>query len=663
MFNKINTKMIVSFTILIVLILTSVSAVTFLISKNSIEENAMVQANSSVQEMKMVTELYLDQYSKSIDRYSSSDLVIEFLRESGDSSEGMKRDFEKYLESYPNITLSYIGSPHLDEVYTVPEIDLPDDFDPTLQPWYEKAVDNPGEVIFTEPYVDNSNGDYVLTIAKSITDPETNRILGVVANDLSLDSLDNIISETIVGYDGYSFLFDENGIAMVHPDERGNDLSELDFIQEMFGLDDSGHFQYTHNNDERILSFGTIEHTGWKVGTVYLEERLLSESNQLLVVIAIVSVIGILLAVGITYILSQSITKPISALKEQVNKVAKGDLTVQVKSKSKDEIGVLSNHFNAMVDSMKNLISSVEESVSEVSQASESLSALSEETTASSEEVGKAISEIADGANEQASQIESANQMSMTLSAQIENVSEQNEQMNALSAGAKQSSDQGVSQISTLKKKTNESTKVIQSVNHVLSNLVIKIKEVDGVIGTINEISEQTNLLALNASIEAARAGEHGRGFAVVADEVRKLAEQSSEATEQVRQTILGIQEENKNATEAMDQTNIISEEQLKVVHDTEQVFNSIDRDIRQIIQSIDSINQGITGMNHSKDDVIATFQNISAVAEESAASTEQITASTDEQIKAISTISHSAEVLNGSSEKLNEMIKVFKIR
>ena len=75
-----------------------------------------------------------------------------------------------------------------------------------------------------------------------------------------------------------------------------------------------------------------------------------------------------------------------------------------------------------------------------------------------------------------------------------------------------------------------------------MSKLGEAAKKISSVTEVISDISEQTNLLALNATIEAARAGESGKGFAVVAAEIKELANQTSDATEEIKRTVDGIQ-------------------------------------------------------------------------------------------------------------------------
>ncbi|MGM0805798.1 MAG: methyl-accepting chemotaxis protein [Bacillota bacterium] len=668
MFKRIQTKIMLSVSILVAITLLSVSLFSYFQTKQQLVRNSNEQATSLSSEVKASTELYLKSYGDTIDRYSQDSRLINYLKTvKTNETKGLNevwpivdQDFKHFLDLNKNVAVLYIGA-ETKQFKTTPKLELPDGFDPTERPWYQTAKQTPEKIMWTEPYEDASSGEYVVTVTKPVLDPATDEVLGVVGLDLNLGGLTSMINKTKVSYKGYPVLFDPKGMALVHPTQQGKNLSKETFIKEIY-KNEKGNVSYTYQSKDRELYYTTIDGTNWKLGFVYDQKELLKDAEELLNMILIFTSVAVIVALGVTYMLAKSISKPITRLQAQVQKVAEGDLTISVEAKSKDEVGTLTHHFNAMVENMRGLITSVSHSVVTVNESTSNLSAVSEETIAASEEVSRAVREIASGATTQAEDADETNRRTMDLSLQIEKVNEQAEEMTRLSLLAEAANKKGISQMDVLREKTGESNQVLKNIESVISGLAVKVEEIEQVIQSITEISNQTNLLALNASIEAARAGESGRGFAVVADEVRKLAEQSAVAADKVRKTISGIGEESERAVHEMAYTKKIAHDQNVTVTDTESAFNDISGTMADMVRSIEQITSEVEMINNYKEEVVASIQSIAAVAEQSAAASEEVSASSEEQVRALSTVSQSAEELNDASQALTEMIKHFKI-
>ncbi len=95
---------------------------------------------------------------------------------------------------------------------------------------------------------------------------------------------------------------------------------------------------------------------------------------------------------------------------------------------------------------------------------------------------------------------------------------------------------------SVAKKTTNDAVVRADSVSNRMSELGEAADEIGRVVESITDIYGQVNLLALDATIEAAQAGVAGKGFAVVANEIKELAQQTSEATDEIKGKVGGIQ-------------------------------------------------------------------------------------------------------------------------
>ncbi|WP_409296671.1 methyl-accepting chemotaxis protein [Peribacillus sp. SCS-26] len=668
MFKKIQSKIMLTVSLLLAVTLMGVSALTYFQTKNEMSISIDSSSKALVHDLKNQTDLYLNLYRSSVERYSHDNRVITYLKEvKKNEKKGLdtywplvNKDFENFMNLNKNVAVIYVGA-ETKQFKTTPVIELPADFDPTGRPWYTAAVSSKELSLWTEPYKDASSGEYVVTVVQPVLDPDSKEVLGVVGLDLSLAGLKKMINQTEVGYKGFSFLLDSKGMALAHPKESGKDQSKKPYYSGV-SRQNSGIAEYDDKNTERKMYFQTLEQTGWKIGMVYDTDQLFAGAKEIRDIILLVASVAVLIGLVITYFLARSIAKPITNLKDQVQFVAQGDLTVNVFTKSKDEIGQLTTHFNQMVESMRKLITSVEKSVESVNDSAVSLTAVAEETIAASEEVSNAIGEVAAGATQQAQDSVETNSRALSLSSQIERVNENVEQMTDLSMAAEQTNKKGMAQMESLRQRTGESNEVILHAGDVISGLAQQVKEIEQVIHTITEISDQTNLLALNASIEAARAGDSGRGFAVVADEVRKLAEQSAKAASQVKQTITSIEKETNVVVREMEQTIAISKLQNEAVNEAEIAFGEISATIHDIVSSINYIKSDIENINILKNEVVTSIDSIASVAGQSAAASEQVSASTEEQVRALGTISHSAIELTEASSNLTDMIRHFKL-
>ncbi|OQX26452.1 MAG: hypothetical protein BWK80_10395 [Desulfobacteraceae bacterium IS3] len=232
---------------------------------------------------------------------------------------------------------------------------------------------------------------------------------------------------------------------------------------------------------------------------------------------------------GVGYLSARSIANPLKKLSERVRRLAHGDLTVSgFHQERSDEVGVLMNAFQDMLQILRDQTRHIMESTNSLSSAASQISVTATELAASSSETSTSLAEIS-------TTVEEVRQTARVSNEKANNVAERAKQAGQISELGRKSTEDAISGMKRIKE---EMAYVAESI----VKLSEQTQSIGEIISAVNDLADQSNLLSVNASIEAAKAGEHGKGFAVVAQEVKSLADQSKEATNQVRSILSDIQ-------------------------------------------------------------------------------------------------------------------------
>ncbi|TKB07976.1 methyl-accepting chemotaxis protein [Desulforhopalus sp. IMCC35007] len=363
---------------------------------------------------------------------------------------------------------------------------------------------------------------------------------------------------------------------------------------------------------------GTLE--GWKVGEIHgafeiissldavnkkVTHSIMALSGYTLLVLAICSVITL-------FLLRISIFKPLEKSSGEIKKIAEKDLTGTIEDIGNDEFGRISGDLQNMKDQLRHVVNKIsvtadilETKSAEMSESGLSLQRGSGEMNTRSMSVARAAEEM------------SANMISVAAATEeaSTNISLVSEATKAMA----ETINNIVKNTDNAQRITSSAVKEAASASQKVDELGLAAGKIGRVTETITEISEQTNLLALNATIEAARAGEAGKGFAVVANEIKDLAQQTANATNEIRMQIEGIQ---TSTTETIGQigqiSSVISEvdETVAIIVDAvakqSQTTSEIAENISQATLGIQEVTQNVGHSSVVADNVATDINTVS---------------------------------------------------
>ncbi len=314
--------------------------------------------------------------------------------------------------------------------------------------------------------------------------------------------------------------------------------------------------------------------------------------------------IGMAAALGLA--ITRSVVRPLGEAVSAAQRVAQGDLTVDLTSRGQDEVAELMTAMQAMQASLSHIVGEVRAGVDAVS-------------TASSQ-IAMGNTDLSQRTEEQAANLQQTAASMEQLTATVSHNNDTAREASQIAAAAAHAVTEGGA--------------VVAQVVTTMEAISGSSRRIGDIIGTIDGIAFQTNILALNAAVEAARAGEQGRGFAVVASEVRSLAQRSAEAAREIKSLVGG-------SLERVD-------EGSRQVADAGRVISDVVERVQRVSSLVSAISAASAEQNSGIGQVGQAVSQLDQVTQQNAALVEESAAA--------------AESLKGQAQRLVDSVAVFRL-
>ncbi len=343
---------------------------------------------------------------------------------------------------------------------------------------------------------------------------------------------------------------------------------------------------------------------------------------------------ALLFAVFMTVLINKTVAQPLAGISKLATQVAGGDLSVALaEDQRQDEIGTLGRAFRLMVENLRR-------STAEIQEAVNLLGSTASEILASTIEVATGTAETATAISETTTTVEEVRQAAQLSSQKAKNVADSAQRVALVGQAGQKSVDEVVAGMTHIRTQ-------MDSIAATIVRLSEQSQSIGGIIAAVTDIADQSNLLAVNAAIEATRAGEQGKAFGVVAQEIKSLAEQSKQATLQVRGILSDVQRATSAAVMATEQGSKSVEAGVRQSALAGEAITRLAESSQEAVQIatqiVASSQQQVVGM----DQIGLAMENINKAGAQTAASTTQVETA--------------ARNLNEMGQKLKTLVEQFK--